>query len=81
MIYGIVFCEGNCLLVYMEDVGCYNVVDKIVGWMFEMGIFVDNKLFYIIGCLILEMVIKCVFMGIFVLVSCFGFMVWGVEIV
>lgn len=68
-------------MVYMEDVGCYNVVDKIVGWMVLNDVLVGDKIFYIIGWLILEMVIKMVMMGIFIFVFCFGFIVWGVELV
>ena len=32
-IHGTVLCQGARPLVYMEDVGRHNAVDKIAGWM------------------------------------------------
>lgn len=79
-IHGTVLCEGNNPLVYMEDVGRHNAVDKIAGWMFETGTTADNKLLYTTGRLTSEMVIKCALMGIPALASRSGFTAWGVEI-
>ena len=36
-IHGTVLCEGARPLVYMEDVGRHNAVDKIAGWMAMRG--------------------------------------------
>jgi len=79
-IHGTVLCEGAQPLVYMEDVGRHNAVDKIAGWMQMNAIEADNKILYTTGRLTSEMVIKCVLMGIPTLVSRSGFTAWGVDI-
>ena len=79
-IHGTVLCQGNRPLVYMEDVGRHNAVDKIAGWMLSEGVSAENKILYTTGRLTSEMVIKCAQMGIPVLASRSGFTAWGVEI-
>ena len=79
-IHGCVLCEGDRPLVYMEDVGRHNAVDKIAGWMFLNGVAGGDKIFYTTGRLTSEMVIKTVMMGIPILVSRSGFTAWGVEL-
>lgn len=79
-IHGCVLCEQDRPLVYMEDVGRHNAVDKIAGWMFLNGEKPDGKIFYTTGRLTSEMVIKTVMMGIPILVSRSGFTAWGVEL-
>ncbi|MGY9046219.1 MAG: formate dehydrogenase accessory sulfurtransferase FdhD [Rhodobacterales bacterium] len=79
-IHGTVLCQGDQPLVYMEDVGRHNAVDKIAGWMFQHGVAAEDKILYTTGRLTSEMVIKTALMGIPVLASRSGFTAWGVEI-
>jgi FdhD protein len=79
-IHGCALCRADQPLVYMEDVGRHNAVDKIAGWMFREGEPGADKIFYTTGRLTSEMVIKTVRMGIPILLSRSGFTAWGVEL-
>jgi FdhD protein len=79
-IHGCVLCHDDRPLIYMEDVGRHNAVDKIAGYMFMEGITGEDKMFYTTGRLTSEMVIKCVHMQIPILISRSGFTAWGVDL-
>ncbi|MFQ3357133.1 MAG: FdhD protein [Paracoccaceae bacterium] len=79
-IHGTTLCQEDKPLVYMEDVGRHNAVDKIAGFLFMNKMPVTDKILYTTGRLTSEMVIKTAQMGIPVLASRSGFTAWGIEI-
>ena len=79
-IHGCVLCQQDKPLVYMEDIGRHNAVDKIAGWMFLNNVTPHDKVFYTTGRLTTEMVIKTVQMQIPVLVSRSGFTAAAVDL-
>src|SRR5689334_22440979 len=79
-IHGSVLCQEDRPLIYIEDVGRHNAVDKIAGYMMLHGIGPDDKIFYTTGRLTSEMILKCVTMRVPILVSRSGFTAWGVEL-
>ena len=79
-IHGTVLCREDEPLVYMEDVGRHNAVDKIAGWMLAHSTEARDKILYTTGRLTSEMILKTATMGIPILVSRSGFTAWGVEL-
>jgi FdhD protein len=79
-IHGCALCHEDRVLLYMEDVGRHNAVDKIAGYMHLNGMKGGDKIFYTTGRLTSEMVIKTVQMEIPILASRSGFTAWGVEL-
>ncbi|MEE8444537.1 MAG: formate dehydrogenase accessory sulfurtransferase FdhD, partial [Alphaproteobacteria bacterium] len=79
-IHGCVLCQGDRPLIYMEDVGRHNAVDKIAGYMFLNDITAEDKIFYTTGRLTSEMIIKAVQLGVPILISRSGFTAWGVDL-
>ena len=79
-LHGCVLCQKDTPLIYVEDVGRHNAVDKIAGWMFLNKENANDKIFYTTGRLTSEMVIKTVQMGIPILISRSGFTESGVKL-
>jgi len=79
-IHGCVLCEQDRPLIYMEDVGRHNAMDKIAGYMRQHGMSAEGKTMYTTGRLTSEMVIKTAQMGIPILISRSGFTAWGVQL-
>jgi FdhD protein len=79
-IHGCVLAKGAEPIVYFEDVGRHNAVDKVCGWMAANDVDVADKIFYTTGRLTSEMVLKTVMMGIPILISRSGFTAWGVDL-
>lgn len=68
-VHGCALCLDDEVLIHIEDVGRHNAADAIAGYMWLEGIEGEGKSFYTTGRLTSEMVIKCAFMGISVLLS------------
>lgn len=68
-VHGCALCDGEDILIHVEDVGRHNAADAIAGYMWLEGLSGAGKTFYTTGRLTSEMVIKCAFMGIPVLLS------------
>ena len=79
-VHGCVLCQENRPLIYMEDVGRHNAIDKIAGYMLMHDIAPHDKIFYTTGRLTSEMVIKTIMMNIPILLSRSGFTDWGVSL-
>ena len=79
-IHGCALASGAEPLIYVEDIGRHNAIDKIAGHLFLNQLSATDKIFYTTGRLTTEMVLKSVMMGISILVSRSGFTEAGVAL-
>ena len=79
-IHSCVLCKDNKPLIYIEDVGRHNALDKIAGWLWFNKIATEDLLLYTTGRLTSEMVIKTVQMHVPILISRSGFTAAGVDL-
>lgn len=79
-IHGCALADKQTPIIYVEDIGRHNAVDKIAGHLFLKGETAHDMIFYTTGRLTTEMVIKTVLMGAPVLVSRSGFTAAGVAL-
>lgn len=79
-VHGCALCDGEEILMFVEDVGRHNAVDAIAGLMWLDRIRGDDKLFYTTGRLTSEMVIKVAQMRVPTLLSRSGITKMGLEL-
>ena len=79
-VHGCALCQGDKILIFVEDVGRHNAADAIAGMMWLNDLEGTDKIFYTTGRLTSEMVMKCAQMKIPVLLSRSGVTQMGVEL-
>lgn len=79
-VHGCCLCQGERVLMSVEDVGRHNAADAIAGRMWLDGMKGDDKILFTTGRLTSEILMKTAFMGIPVLISKSGVTQMGLEL-
>lgn len=79
-IHACVICQTDQPLIYMEDVGRHNALDKIAGYIHLHKPDIDAPYLYTTGRLTSEMVIKSLSMNIPVVISRSGATHWAIKL-
>jgi len=79
-VHGCGLCQGERVLIYVEDVGRHNAADAIAGRMWLEDISGADKILFTTGRLTSEILMKAAFMGIPVLISKSGVTQMGLEL-
>lgn len=79
-VHGCALCQGEEIVMFVEDVGRHNAADTIAGKMWLKNIEGADKVFYTTGRLTSEIVMKVAHMGIPVLLSRSGITHMGLEL-
>jgi len=79
-VHGCCLCQGERVLMCVEDVGRHNAADAIAGRMWLDGMTGEDKILFTTGRLTSEILMKAAFMGIPVLISKSGVTQMGLEL-
>ncbi|MBU1274474.1 MAG: formate dehydrogenase accessory sulfurtransferase FdhD [Proteobacteria bacterium] len=79
-VHGCCLCQGDRVIMSVEDVGRHNAADAIAGRMWLDGMAGEDKILFTTGRLTSEILIKAAFMGIPVLISKSGVTQMGLEL-
>lgn len=79
-VHGCCLCQGERVLMSVEDVGRHNAADCIAGRMWLDGLTGEDKVLFTTGRLTSEIIMKAAFMGIPVLISKSGVTQMGLEL-
>jgi len=79
-VHGCCLCQGDKILMYVEDVGRHNAADAIAGRMWLDGMSGSDKIIFTTGRLTSEVLMKSAFMGIPVIISKSGITQMGLDL-
>lgn len=79
-VHGCCLCQGERVLMSVEDVGRHNAADAIAGRMWLDGMTGGDKIIFTTGRLTSEILMKSAFMGIPVIISKSGVTQMGLEV-